>query len=46
MTTFPNSPRLIKGAIIGQDPFNPVANYHVSIQPGNVDADLAAARCR
>jgi hypothetical protein len=26
MTTFPNSPRLIKGAIIGQDPFNPVAS--------------------
>lgn len=29
MTTFPNSPRLIKGAIIGVDPFNPVASVVV-----------------
>ncbi|HEU4389387.1 MAG TPA: hypothetical protein VFV34_16405 [Blastocatellia bacterium] len=26
MTTFPNSPRLLKGAIIGLDPFNPLAS--------------------
>lgn len=26
MTTFPNSPRLMKGAIIGIDPFNPLAS--------------------
>jgi hypothetical protein len=26
MTTFPNSPRLMKGAIIGVDPFNPLAS--------------------
>lgn len=26
MTTFPNSPRVLKGALIGLDPFNPVAS--------------------
>ncbi len=26
MTTFPNSPRLLKGAIVGVDPFNPLAS--------------------
>jgi hypothetical protein len=26
MTTFPGSPRLLKGAIIGIDPFNPLAS--------------------
>lgn len=26
MTSFPNSPRLLKGAIIGVDPFNPLAS--------------------
>lgn len=26
MTTFPNSPKLMKGAIVGIDPFNPVAS--------------------
>ncbi len=26
MTSFPNSPRLVKGAIIGVDPFNPLAS--------------------
>ncbi|HEX6938802.1 MAG TPA: hypothetical protein VF158_05280 [Longimicrobiales bacterium] len=29
MTTFPNSPRLRKGAIIGVDPFNPLASVIV-----------------
>ncbi len=29
MTTFPNSPRLQKGAIIGLDPFNPLASVVV-----------------
>jgi len=29
MTTFPNSPRLLKGAIIGLDPLNPVASVIV-----------------
>ena len=26
MSSFPGSPRLIKGAIVGIDPFNPVAS--------------------
>jgi len=29
MTTFPNSPCLIKGAIVGVDPFNPLASVLV-----------------
>lgn len=29
MSSFPNSPRLIKGAIVGLDPFNPVASVIV-----------------
>jgi len=29
MTTFPGSPRLLKGAIVGIDPFNPVASVIV-----------------
>jgi hypothetical protein len=29
MNTFPGSPRLIKGAIVGIDPFNPVASVVV-----------------
>jgi len=29
MTTFPGSPRLINGAIVGLDPFNPVASVIV-----------------
>jgi hypothetical protein len=29
MTSFPNSPRLIKGAIVGVDPFNPLASVVV-----------------
>ncbi len=29
MTTFPNSPRLVKGAIVGLDPFNPLASVIV-----------------
>lgn len=29
MTTFPGSPRLIKGALIGIDPFNPLASVVV-----------------
>lgn len=29
MTTFPGSPRLLKGALIGLDPFNPVASVIV-----------------
>jgi hypothetical protein len=29
MTTFPGSPRLMKGAIIGMDPFNPLASVVV-----------------
>jgi hypothetical protein len=29
MTTFPGSPRLVKGAIVGLDPFNPVASVIV-----------------
>ena len=29
MTTFPGSPRLQKGAIIGLDPFNPLASVVV-----------------
>ena len=26
MTTFPGAPRLMKGAIVGIDPFNPLAS--------------------
>jgi hypothetical protein len=29
MTTFPNSPRVLKGALIGVDPFNPVSSVVV-----------------
>ena len=29
MTTFPQSPRLLKGAIVGVDPFNPVVSVIV-----------------
>ena len=29
MSSFPGSPRLIKGAIVGIDPFNPVASVVV-----------------
>src|SRR6266404_4544379 len=29
MSSFPNSPRLLKGAIIGVDPFNPLASVVV-----------------
>ncbi len=29
MTTFPNSPRLLKGALVGIDPFNPLASVIV-----------------
>ena len=29
MTTFPNSPRLLKGAIIGLDLFNPISSVAV-----------------
>jgi hypothetical protein len=29
MTTFPNSPRLIKGALVGVDPLNPIASVVV-----------------
>jgi len=29
MSTFPGSPRLLKGAIIGIDPFNPLASFIV-----------------
>src|SRR5262245_23286761 len=29
MTTFPGSPRLLKGAIVGLDPFNPLASVIV-----------------
>jgi hypothetical protein len=30
MTTFPGSPRLLKGAIVGIDPFNPLASVIIS----------------
>ena len=29
MTTFPRSPRLLKGAIVGLDPYNPLASIIV-----------------
>ena len=29
MTSFPGSPRVLKGAIVGIDPFNPVASVIV-----------------
>ena len=37
MSAFPGSPRLLKGAIIGLDPFNPLASVIVSVQPRHDD---------
>lgn len=43
MTTFPNSPRLMKGAIIGVDPFNPLASVIVfQYNPDKVTRTLQA----
>jgi hypothetical protein len=43
MTTFPNAPRLIKGAIVGIDIFNPVAGVVVfQYNPENVTRTLQA----
>ena len=49
MSTFPGSPRLVKGAIIGLDPFNPLASVTVfqynpetltrTLQPRSPDSD-------
>lgn len=43
MTTFPGSPRLLKGAIIGIDPFNPLASVIVfQYNPHTLTRDLSA----
>lgn len=43
MTTFPGSPRLFKGAIIGLDPFNPLASVIVfQYNPETMTRTLAA----
>jgi len=43
MTTFPNSPRMIKGAIIGIDPLNPLASVVVfQYNPDTMTRTLAA----
>lgn len=43
MTTFPNSPRLQKGALIGLDPFNPLASIVIfQYNPEKVTRRLAA----
>jgi hypothetical protein len=39
MSSFPGSPRLIKGAIVGIDPFNPLAS--VVVFQYNPDAEVA-----
>jgi hypothetical protein len=36
MTTFPNSPRLIKGALIALDPMNPLASIGSRKGPGSI----------
>ena len=41
MTTFPNSPRLIKGAIVGFDPLNPIASVIMfQYNPNEVRRDV------
>lgn len=43
MTTFPGSPRLVKGAIVGLDPFNPVASVIVfQYNPDTVTRTVSA----
>ena len=43
MTTFPRSPRLLKGAIIGVDPFNPLASVILfQYNPETLRRNLAA----
>lgn len=43
MTTFPNSPRLLKGAIVGIDIFNPVASVIVfQYNPARLSRSLSA----
>jgi hypothetical protein len=43
MSAFPGSPRLLKGAIIGLDPFNPLASVIVSVQPTHDDTAVRRA---
>jgi hypothetical protein len=43
MTTFPNSPRVFKGAIVGLDPFNPLASIIVfQYNPDSLTRTLTA----
>lgn len=43
MTTFPRSPRLLKGALVGIDPFNPIASVIVfQYNPTTVTRNLTA----
>ncbi|RMH81593.1 MAG: hypothetical protein D6681_17960 [Calditrichaeota bacterium] len=43
MTTFPRSPRLLKGALVGIDPFNPIASVIVfQYNPATVTRNLEA----
>ena len=43
MTTFPNSPRLLKGAIVGVDPFNPLASVIIfQYNPDTLRRSLSA----
>lgn len=44
MTTFPNFPRLMKGAIVGVDPMNPLASVVVFRYNPDLDARQAGAR--
>jgi hypothetical protein len=42
MSTFPGSPRVMEGAILGLDPFKPVTKHHrLSIQSRFTEAQLA-----
>jgi hypothetical protein len=44
MTTFPGSPRLVKGAIVGIDPFNPLASIIIfQYNPKTMTRSLTAA---
>lgn len=43
MTTFPNSPKLLKGAIVGIDPFNPLASIIVfQYNPDTLTRNISA----
>ena len=47
MTTFPGSPKLLKGAIVGVSVLDPASERRrLPVQPGHADADDPRQRCR